>query len=75
MHKDVTIKGKWMYEPRDVRRLIDLVTSGVVKLHRKSDEVKPYGASVLAKFKLEDWEKAFDKAEEVGSAGKVVFEP
>lgn len=75
MHKDLTIKGKWMYEPIDVKRLISLVETGVVKLNKASEQVKPYGASVLAKFKLEDWEKAFDEAERVGSTGMVVFEP
>ena len=75
MHKDLTIKGKWMYEPIDVKRLISLVETGVVKLNKKSEAVKPYGASVVAKFKLEEWKEAFDKAEEVGSTGNVVFEP
>ena len=75
MHRDLTIKGKWMYEPMDVKRLISLVETGVVKLHKQGDEAKPYGASVVAKFKLEEWEKAFDEAERIGSAGNVRFEP
>jgi hypothetical protein len=75
MHRDITIKGKWMYEPIDVKKLIALVETGVVKLHREGAEVNPLGAHVVAKFKLEEWEKAFDEAERIGSAGNVVFEP
>ncbi|ETI27821.1 hypothetical protein G647_00270 [Cladophialophora carrionii CBS 160.54] len=75
MHKNLILKGKWMYEPMDVKRLIGLVEMGIVKLHRKGDTVTPYGANVVAKFKLDDWQKAFDEAERLGSAGIVVFEP
>ncbi|KAJ9608152.1 hypothetical protein H2200_007140 [Cladophialophora chaetospira] len=75
MHKDITLKGKWMYEKEDVKRLINLVETGIVKLNKTGEQVNPYGASVVAAFKLEEWEKAFDEAERVGSAGKVVFEP
>ncbi|EXJ63912.1 hypothetical protein A1O7_00247 [Cladophialophora yegresii CBS 114405] len=75
MHKDLTLKGKWMYEPMDVKRLISLVEAGIVKLHRQGEAVTPYGASVVAKFSLEDWQKAFNEGERVGSAGIVVFEP
>ena len=75
VRKDLTIKGKWMYEPVNVTRSIGLVNMGTVKLDKKSEAVKPYGASVSARFKLAEWEKAFDKAERVGNAGNVVFEP
>ncbi|OAL25629.1 hypothetical protein AYO20_10404 [Fonsecaea nubica] len=76
MRNDITVKGKWMYEPTDVKRLIALVESGVVKLHRDEDSVNPLGARVVAKFKLEEWEQAFDAAEKQGrSGGIVVIEP
>ena len=75
VHKDLQVKGKWMYEPTDIKRLISLVETGVVKLHKEGEEVNPYGGSVVAKFKLEEWDKAFDEAEKVGGAGNVVFEP
>ncbi|OQV02735.1 Alcohol dehydrogenase GroES-like domain-containing protein [Cladophialophora immunda] len=76
MRKDITLKGKWMYEPVDVKRLIALVETGVVKLHREADAVNPLGARVVATFKLEEWEQAFDVAEKQGrSGGIVVMEP
>jgi threonine dehydrogenase-like Zn-dependent dehydrogenase len=75
MHKDLTLKGKWMYEPMDVKRLISLVETGIVKLHKNDEAAQPYGAAVAATFKLDDWEKAFDEAERLNSAGIVVFEP
>ncbi|OAP58192.1 hypothetical protein AYL99_07282 [Fonsecaea erecta] len=76
MRKDITVKGKWMYEPTDVKRLIGLVESGVVKLHRDADSVNPPGSKVVAKFKLEEWEQAFDTAEKQGkSGGIIVMEP
>ncbi|EXJ72922.1 uncharacterized protein A1O5_04071 [Cladophialophora psammophila CBS 110553] len=76
MHKDITVKGKWMYEPTDVKRLIALVETGLVQLHREADDVNPLGARVVAKFKLEEWEEAFDTAEKQGrSGGIVVIEP
>ena len=75
MHKDLTVKGKWMYEPMDVKRLIMMVEMGIVKLNREGDKVVPYGAKVLKKYGLDDWNKAFEDAWDVGSTGNVVIEP
>lgn len=74
MRKDLTIKGKWMYEPMDVKRLINLVETGVVKLHREGDAVNPYGSKVTSKYRLDDWEKALDEAYTAKGAYKTVFE-
>jgi threonine dehydrogenase-like Zn-dependent dehydrogenase len=51
MHKDLTLKGKWMYSRQDVKDLIKMIEIGVLKLNHKAE-----------KFALEDWEKAFDAA-------------
>jgi threonine dehydrogenase-like Zn-dependent dehydrogenase len=51
MHRNLTLKGKWMYSRQDVKDLIKMIEIGVLKLDRKAE-----------KFALEDWEKGFDAA-------------
>ncbi|KIX02104.1 uncharacterized protein Z518_08043 [Rhinocladiella mackenziei CBS 650.93] len=77
MHGDITVKGKWMYEPQDVKRLIGLVEMGLVRLNTTNQDrsVKPLGAECKGKFSLEKWEEAFEVAHEVTRNGFVVFEP
>lgn len=76
MRFDLTLKGKWMYEPRDVKRMINLVETGVVRLNKDGDlGAKPLGSALVGKYKLEEWEKAFDEAEKVAIDGMVLIEP
>lgn len=57
--RDLRIMGKWMYERRDVRDLIKMIEVGVLKL----------GGQVVEKFGLEEWEKGFERAAELGGVG------
>jgi len=76
MHSDITIKGKWMFEPVDVKRFIGLVEMGVVRMYdEKEGGVKPWSGKCIKKFKLHAWKEGFDEAERLGSGGFVVFEP
>ncbi|KIW45414.1 uncharacterized protein PV06_03807 [Exophiala oligosperma] len=75
MHWGITIKGKWMFEPVDVKRMINLIETGVVKLHNPEKGEPMIGAKCLGTFGLDDWEKAFDEAERVGSDGYILLKP
>lgn len=57
--RDLQLRGKWMYERNDVRDLIRMVEMGLLKL----------GGQKVDKFKLEEWEKGFDKAAEYAGSG------
>lgn len=77
MTHDLTIKGKWMYEKRDIKRLINLVETGVIRLNHSGREggVKPLGTEDIRKYKLEEWKEAFEVAFELGSDAMVMLEP
>ncbi|KUJ13584.1 GroES-like protein [Mollisia scopiformis] len=64
---NLTIRGQYMYEREDVFSLIKLVEAGVLKLGNS------VGHEVVAEFGLEDYEKAFDVAEQHTEAGKMVL--
>lgn len=63
MHRDIQLKGKWMYEREDIVALIQMVKVGVLRL----DNVE-----VVGEFGLEEWEKAFEVAAQHTDAGQVV---
>ncbi|KAI0147139.1 alcohol dehydrogenase [Xylariaceae sp. FL1272] len=69
MRHDITIKGKWMYNRADCLAMIKLFTTGVLDAR--------HIAKVMADFKLENWEEAFETAfEKAGKPGQlVVFSP
>jgi threonine dehydrogenase-like Zn-dependent dehydrogenase len=50
---DISLNGQWMYDSTTVRDMIKLVESGVLDLTR---------VKVAGKFRLEEWEQAFDVA-------------
>lgn len=56
MRKDITLKGKWMYERVDILSFIRLVESGVLNVGAK------VGLSIVGEYTLSDWEEALDKA-------------
>jgi len=60
--KSLTIKGRFMYEREHVHDLIKLAATGALKL----------GSTDVSDFKLEDWKKALDVAEETHDWGKIV---
>ena len=71
MHKDLTLKGKWMYSRENVKELIKMTEVGVLKLAGGAN-----GQVTAEKFKLDDWEKAFDAAaESAASGGKALIVP
>ncbi|KAH8599015.1 hypothetical protein B0O99DRAFT_650228 [Bisporella sp. PMI_857] len=63
---NLTIRGQYMYEREDVRGIIKLVEAGILKLGKSG------GHQVVGEFKLEEWQKAFEAAEQNTDAGKIV---
>lgn len=70
MHRDLSMKGRWMYDREDVDALIKMVEIGLLKLGEKG------GMEMPIKFNLEDWGKAFDcAAENAGGSIATVIVP
>lgn len=70
MFKNLTIKGKFMYEREQTKRLIKMVEFGNLKLGKES------GVQVLGPYGLDDIEKALDvAAEHAGWGEDVVLAP
>ncbi|KAI1499854.1 NAD(P)-binding protein [Biscogniauxia marginata] len=70
MLNSLEIKGRWMYTRRELRALVKLVKTGVLKIGKAA------GHEVSGRFKLEYWEIALDTAAKNSSWGKaVVFTP
>ncbi|KAF7185293.1 Alcohol dehydrogenase 4, mitochondrial [Pseudocercospora fuligena] len=66
MHKNLRLYGKWMYEREDVRDLVQMVESGVLRLD----------GEVVGEFGLEEWKAAWDCAAENAGPGRyVVIKP
>jgi NADPH:quinone reductase-like Zn-dependent oxidoreductase len=77
VHSNITVQGKWMYDPVDVQSMIRMVETGVLRLNNdaQGDAANPFGSKCRGTYRLEDWEQAFDEAERIGSDGFVVMEP
>ena len=58
MHRNLVLRGKWMYDREYIRALIKMVEIGVLKLGEGA------GCKTIGKFELEDWKTAFDTAAE-----------
>jgi threonine dehydrogenase-like Zn-dependent dehydrogenase len=56
VHRDLQLKGKWMYSREDVRQLTRLVEVGQLRLGDGN------GQEMIKKFALEDWHNAFEAA-------------
>ena len=65
--KNLTIRGQFMYEREDVRGIVKLAESGVLKLGKSG------GGHVVGQFPLQEWEEALDVAEKNAGAGKMVM--
>ncbi|KAF2195173.1 GroES-like protein [Zopfia rhizophila CBS 207.26] len=63
--RNLTIKGQYMYEREDVRAMIKMAESGVMKLGKERGEV-------VGEFRLADFEKAFAAASKNPGVGKLV---
>ncbi|KAJ8127166.1 hypothetical protein O1611_g6471 [Lasiodiplodia mahajangana] len=68
--KSLEMKGKWMYTRSEIRNLVKMIEVGTLKLGKGA------GHSVNGKFKLEDYETAFETAAKTTAWGtSVVFTP
>ncbi|MCJ1370774.1 hypothetical protein MMC20_001987 [Loxospora ochrophaea] len=65
--KSLTIRGQHMYEREDVRGIIKLAESGLLKLGKSA------GVDFIGEFPLEEWEQAFNLAADNNKAGKGVL--
>ena len=65
--KNITIRGQFMYEREDIRGIIKLAESGLLKLGKSA------GGDVVGQFPLQEWERALDVAEKNPGAGKLVL--
>lgn len=59
MHRDLMLRGKWMYTRENMRDLIKMAETGVLKL----------GGGEVGVFKLDEWDAAFEAAEKGASKG------
>lgn len=66
MRKNITLKGKWMYERGDIPGFMRLVESGLFKLGREG------GNEIVATVTLEEYQKGFELAAEHSTVGKMV---
>jgi hypothetical protein len=62
----LTIRGQYMYERADVRGIIKMAESGVLKLGKSGGQV------TVGQLKLEDAYKAFETANADQEVGKMV---
>lgn len=67
VHRNLALKGKWMYEREDIRGLVKMIEVGLLKLGERA------GIEVVGRFGLEDWDAAFKTAEENAVWGKEVL--
>ena len=66
VHRNLTLKGKWMFEREDIKSMIKMVENGVMKLGESA------GLKIVGKFGLEDWDDAFAAAEKNAAMGETV---
>ena len=70
MFNNLTIKGRFMYEPEDVKKLIRLMEGGRLLVGGKG------GIDTVVTYGLKGWKDAFVSAErEVGWGKQVVLDP
>jgi threonine dehydrogenase-like Zn-dependent dehydrogenase len=67
MAKNLTIKGKWMIEREDVRRMIQMVGAGILPLGSQA------GWVTAGEYKLEYWAEAFASAAQHTGPGERVL--
>jgi len=67
---NLTIRGQYMYERRDVQGLLKLVEAGVLKFGQSA------GHEIVGQFQLEEWDNAIEAAKQNQGAGKLaIFTP
>ncbi|KAH8157946.1 hypothetical protein CIB48_g10307 [Xylaria polymorpha] len=65
--KSLELKGKWMYTREEIRNLVKMAEVGTLKLGKTA------GHQVVAKFKLDDYEAAFETAAKHTAWGTAVM--
>lgn len=67
MHRNLQIRGKWMYTREDVISFVKMIQTGVMKRTKQN---------VVEKFPLEKWQEAFKSAEEhSGNRDQILIAP
>ncbi|KAI1364886.1 GroES-like protein [Xylaria arbuscula] len=61
------VKGKWMYTPAEIRRIVKMIEVGTLKIGQAA------GHEVRGRFKLEEYEKAFETADQNAGWGTLVL--
>ena len=69
MHQNITLKGTWMYDRTQVKELVKMMESGILKMRDGE------GMKVVGTFGLQDWKEGFDVAAEAGGKGVVLLKP
>ncbi|KAF2159017.1 hypothetical protein M409DRAFT_71355 [Zasmidium cellare ATCC 36951] len=64
--KNISLHGRYMYEPKAVVELIDMVQNGILKLGN------PSGTEIVGSYPLDKWHEAWDAAVENAGVGKTV---
>ncbi|PYI09452.1 NAD(P)-binding protein [Aspergillus sclerotiicarbonarius CBS 121057] len=67
MAQNLTIKGKWMYEREGIRKMIQMVEAGVLKMGSQA------GWVIAGKYQLEQWAEAFASAAQHAGPGEQVL--
>uniref|UniRef100_L7IXP0 Alcohol dehydrogenase-like C-terminal domain-containing protein n=1 Tax=Pyricularia oryzae (strain P131) TaxID=1143193 RepID=L7IXP0_PYRO1 len=67
MFKNLTVKGKYMYEREDMRGLIKMAESGVLKLGRAA------GVEIIGRYKLEEYETMLHATSNNGDGSKLIL--
>lgn len=67
MHRNLQLRGKWMYERKDIAALIRMIEIGLLKLDES------VGVKVVGKYALEEWDDAFTVAAENSGMGMLAL--
>ncbi|KAF2714391.1 NAD(P)-binding protein [Pleomassaria siparia CBS 279.74] len=70
VHKDMKLQGKWMYGKEQIKIVIKMIETGVLKIGNLG------GVETVGDFTFENWEEALDAADEhAGWGSSVVMRP
>lgn len=70
MHKNMQLRGKWMYERSDIADLVKMVEHGILKIGEAA------GSHTHGRFPLEQWKEAWDVAAGyTGMGDQILIQP
>lgn len=67
MHKDLTLKGKWMYGRGEIQGVIKMIEAGILKIGSQA------GMRKVGDFEFKDWAQAFDTSDANSGWGTFVI--